>query len=291
MQIKKVGIICSDTISDGLMMMCATHRLSSEGAFVITFNDKLHELTSWFPGYDFAKKLELEKLESSLEFFDLIILQYDGSLYAKNVIKMLTGKEKPALSVFYPTHTKYTHPPLTLYDRVFDSRLPTVDNVSLAISSLLQVRDHSKNNGLAAPSHLLHRRYKNRVAILASSRIRKKYEKIADEVRKLGFDPIFVTEENISQGASLIYESGYFIGPESDLCHLASNLHIPTLVVSGKEPLSLSKPGWLKSSFIIFPRWLPQMVSERFVFVSKVISGFKKMAIKPNSNPAYLAKD
>ena len=63
MQIKKVGIICSDTISDGLMMMCATHRLSSEGAFVITFNDKLHELTSWFPGYDFAKKFDLPVIQ------------------------------------------------------------------------------------------------------------------------------------------------------------------------------------------------------------------------------------
>jgi heptosyltransferase-3 len=280
MQISKVAIICSETISDGLMMMCATHRLSSEGAFVITFNDKLHELTNWFPGYDFSRRLSADDVALYLESFDLVILQYDGSNYAKNVYKILSGKCKPILSVFYPTHSKYTHPPLTLYDRVFDSRLPTVDNVSLAISSLLQVRDHSKNNGLAAPSNLLHRRYKNRVAILASPRIRKKYEKIAEEVRKLGFDPIFVTEDNISLGASIIYESGYFIGPQSDLCHLASNLHIPTLVVSGKEPISLRKPGWLKSSFIIFPKWLPQMVSERFVFVSKVVSGFKKMAIK-----------
>jgi heptosyltransferase-3 len=280
MQISKVAIISSETISDGLMMMCATHRLSSEGAFVITFNDKLHELTNWFPGYDFSRRLSLDDISLYLDSFDLVILQYDGSNYAKNVYKILSGKCRPILSVFYPTHSKYTHPPLTLYDRVFDSRLPTVDNVSLAISSLLQVRDHSKNNGLAAPSNLLHRRYKNRVAILASTRIRKKYEKIAEEVRKLGFDPIFVTEDNISLGASIIYESGYFIGPQSDLCHLASNLHIPTLVVSGKEPISLRKPGWLKSSFIIFPKWLPQMVSERFVFVSKVVSGFKKMALK-----------
>jgi heptosyltransferase III len=281
MHIKKVAIICSDTISDGLMMMVATHRLCSEGAHVITFHDKLHELADWFQDHLFSPRIPLEIIEVELTKFDLVILQYDSTTYAKEIVKKLSGLCKPLLSIFYPTYSKYTHPPLKPCDLVFNKQIPMVDNVALAISSLLQARDHSKNNGLAAPSHLLHRRYKKRVAILRSSHIPKKYDKIGEEVRKLGYDPIFLTSDNIPLGASIIYESGYFIGPESDLCHLASNLHIPTLVVSGnKKPISLQKPGWLRSSFITFPRWLPQIFLERFVLVSKVVTGFKQLAKK-----------
>jgi heptosyltransferase-3 len=281
MHIKQVAIICSETISDGLMMMVASHRLCCEGARVVTYHDKLHELTDWFKESAFSPRIPLEQIESELSKFDLVILQYDGSPYTKAVAKILSLNCKPALSIFYPTYSKYTHPPLTPADRVFNKQLPMVDNVALAISSLLRVRDHSKNNGLTAPSHLLHRKYKKRVAILPSPHIPKKYEKIAHEVEKAGFDPIFISSENISAGASIIYESGFFIGPESDLCHLASNLHIPTLVVSGKKkPSSLLKPGWLKSSFITFPRWLPRIFLERFVLVSKVVYGFKKLAQK-----------
>lgn len=281
MEIKKVAIICKETISDGLMMMVATHRLSFEGAHVITYNNKLHELTDWFPGYTFSPRVPLEEIEKELAQFDLIILQYDSTPYAKEIIKTFSASQKPMLSIFYPTYSKYTHPPLTACDRVFNKQIPMVDNIALAISSLLQARDHSKNNGLFPPAHLLHRRYKKRVAILASSHIPKKYNKIAEEVRKSGFDPIFLDPQNISLGASIIFESGYFIGPESDLCHLASNLHIPTLVVSGnKRPISLEKPGWFRSSFITFPRWIPQVFLEHFVLVSKVVSGFKKLAVK-----------
>ncbi len=281
MQINQVAVICSEAISDGLMMMVATHRLTREGAHVVTYHDKLHELSDWFPDHKFSLHIEPSSIMSEFAKYDLVIVQYNGSAYTKEVIKILSGSSKPLLSIFYPIYSKYTHPPLRACDRVFNKQIPMVDNIALAISSLLQAKDHSKNNGLAAPSHLLHRRYKKRVAILPSAHIPKKYEKIAEEVRKSGFDPIILKEENISLGASIIYESGFFIGPESDLCHLASNLHIPTLVVSGnKKTTSLLKPGWLRSSFITFPRWIPQIFLEKFVLVSKVVSGFKKLALK-----------
>lgn len=285
MHIKQVAVISSETISDGLMMMVASYRLANEGARVVTFNNKLHELSDWFRDCTFSPHISLENVAAELSKFDLVILQYDNSPYTKNLAKILLKEQKPLLSIFYPTYSKYNHPPLTACDRVFNNQIPMVDNIALAISSLLQARDHSKNNGLSAPPHLLHRRYKKRVAILPSPHIPKKYEKIAEAVKKCGFDPIFLSPENISLSASILYESGFFIGPESDLCHLASNLHIPTLVVSGnKKPVSLGKPGWLKSSFITFPRWLPKSLLERFVLVSKVVSGFKRLASKQHSH-------
>ena len=278
MHIKQVAVICSESLSDGLMMMVASHRLKQEGAHVITFHNTLPELNDWFKDYTFSPQIAPEQLAST---FDLIIVQYDGSPYVKELIKTVASFPKALLSIFYPTYSKYTHPPLTACDRVFNKNLSMVDNIALATSSLLRARDHSKNNGLTPPPHLLHRRYKKRVAILSSPHIPKKYEKIGIAIRDAGFDPIFLEPENIASGASLLYESGFFIGPESDLCHLASNFHIPTLVVSGnKKPLTLSKPGWLKSSYLTFPRWLPKTFLERFVLVSKVVKSFKTLVSK-----------
>lgn len=280
MELKKVAVVCSVTVSDGLMMMVASHRLMAEGAEVITFHDRLHELAGWFDDHKFAFRPSFEAIETTFSQFDLIILQYDGSNYAREVAKHFSKHNNTRLSIFYPTYSKYGHPPITPWDRVFNKEYPMVDNIALAISSLLQVRDHSKNNGLFPPSHLVHRKYKKRVAILPSKSIIKKYEKIAAEVSRLGFDPLFIESENLALGASLIFESGYFIGPESDLCHLASNLQIPTLIVSGnKKPLSLWKPGWLKGSFLTPPPFIPKIV-EHFIFTSRVVSAFKKLIAK-----------
>lgn len=284
MELKNVAVICSEKVSDGLMMMVASHRLLIQGSNVITFHNRLDELSLWFQFHSFACKPAFENLEKELSSFDFIILQYDASPYAKEIIRLFSHKARPILSIFYPIYSKYTHPPLTPWDRVFNKHLPMVENIALAISSLLQLRDHSKNNGLLPPPHLLHRKYNKRVAILPSKTVPKKYDAIAREVAKLGFDPLFVEPSDLCLGASLIFESGYFIGPESDLCHLASNLQIPSLVVSGnKKPLCLWRPGWLRSCFLTPPPFIPKII-EQFIFTPRVTSAFKNLVSKDNVN-------
>jgi hypothetical protein len=283
MELKKVGLLCSEGIANGLMMMVASHRLMCEGARVITFHNRLHELSPWFGEHDFAFRPNIEDVEAAFAPLDLLIVQYDSSPYTKEVIQILSAKQNPKLSIFYPTYSKYTHPKLTPIDRIFDKNLPMVDNIAIAISSILQLNDHSKNNGLLPPQHLLHRRYRKRVAILPSSQTLHKYQKIADDVSRYGFNPLLLDSQDLSLGASIIYESGYFIGPESDLCHLASNLQIPTLVVSGnKKPLGLWRPGWLRSSYITKPRWVPHAL-EHFITTRRVLSGFLDLAAKEHT--------
>lgn len=280
MELQRVGILSSEKISDGLMMMVASHRLLTQGAKVITFHDRLHELSEWFGEHTFVFRPDLQDIEEATAPLDLLIVQYDHSPYIREVIRILSQKQSPQLSVFYPIYSKYTHPELTPFDRVFNKHIPMVDNIALAISSILQLKNHSKNNGLIPPRPLLHRKYRRRVAILSSPYLFKKYEKLAHEVESAGFDPLLLDSKDLSLGASIIYESGYFIGPESDLCYLASNLQIPSLIVSGnKMPLSLWKPGWLRSSYITKPRWIPHAL-ERLTITKKVMKGFKAMVAK-----------
>ncbi len=267
-------------------MMVASHRLLCMGADVTTYHSRMHELKSWFGDHKFQFRPPLEEIDDALACLDLVIVQYDSSHYIKEVIRKLESRTKKGLlSIFYPTYSKYTHPPLTIFDRVFNKQLPMVDNIALAIASLLQTCEHSKNNGLLPPQHLLHRKYKRRVSILPSQWARKKFERIALEVAKHGFDPLIIESENLAHGASLIFESGYFIAPECDLCHLASNLQVPTLVVSGnKKPLNLWRPGWYRSAFIARPKLIPKAL-EKFIMPGRVIKAFKKLVSKEMPHP------
>ena len=276
----KVAVVCADKVADGLMMMVASHRLFCGGIKVDTFHDQLHELQDWFGAHTFIVRPKVSQAREIFSTYDLVILQYDSSPYIEEVRDLLTAIEGFPLAIFYPLYSKYTHPPLTPLDRVFNKKLSMVDNVALGIASLLNVSDHSKNNGLSPPRGLSHRKYIKRVAILPSTPIRKKYDRIAKGVEQCGYTPLFIEPEGLSSGAEIIFESGYFIGPESDLCHLASNLQIPTLVVSGnKKPLVLRKPGWFRSSFITPPRWIPR-AREHFIFAPKVINAFHHLVGK-----------
>ena len=280
MQKKRVGILCSESIRDGLIMMVASHRLLNEGAQVITFHNHLPELAEWFPEHQLAYRPKITDFLDTFSQFDLLILQFDGSLFAKEVVSLFQNDKSPILSIFYPLYSKLRNPSLTPWDRVFNKHLSLVDNISYAIASLLQTHQHSKNNGLLPPETLSHRKYPKRVAIATSKYFPKKYERIQEGIKRLGFEIILLNPEDLTEGAKILYESGFFIGPESDLCHLASNLQIPTLVVSGtKNTLSLWKPGWLKGLFITPPKWIP-LVRERFIPERSILSAFKKLALR-----------
>lgn len=279
MEIRRVAVICSTQVRDGLIMMVASHRLLHTGVEVVTFHNDLPKIANWFSDHKFSKLPTLEALDDALGVFDLIILQYDNTTLTKEIIHLYREKKSfgPIISIFYPHYSKYYHPPLTPYDKVLNKQMPMVDNVALAIASLLDLKEHSKNNGLTPPSHLVHRKYKNRVAILPSSAFSKKYQKIQHSVKESGFEVVTLDAHNLHQGAEILYESGYFIGPESDLCHLASNFQIPALVVSGdKKPISLWRPGWLRSAFITPPKWIPR-AREHFIFLPRILSEFKKL--------------
>ena len=62
-------------------------------------------------------------------------------------------------------------------------------------------------------------------------------------VKKKGIDlPYF---RSLSETAAYLYESGFFIGNDSGLGHLASNLGIPTVTVAGKaSSIKLWRPDW-----------------------------------------------
>ncbi|MCK4933968.1 MAG: hypothetical protein KAR79_00115 [Simkaniaceae bacterium] len=313
MKQKTAAIITSKGMGDGLMMMVAAHRLALEGYQVTTYHNRLFELRDWFLMHQFHK--EPKSYEEELKSYDLIVLQNDNTPKSQQIRELFQKGSLESLSIFYASHEKIKHPPLTSWDQAFESQKPMVENIAKAIARVLQTKQISKNNGIVPPTNLVHRKYKNRVIIHPEATIdertysAEKFLEIAALLKLEGFNPVFsISPQNLAKWkkmiekdsflpsfptlnelAAYIYESGYLIGNESGPSHLASNLQIPTLVIAGnKKRMRLWRPGWLQGEVITPPSFIPNFKYsrlrekkwQRFISPTKVIRLFKKLAAK-----------
>lgn len=284
MNSKQVLVITSKGLGDGLMMMIASERLRRHGYIVTTMNDHLGGLASWFPNHEFVKESNPAEQVTFFSKFDLVLLQNDNTEKSRAIIKLHKLGKIRSLSIFYSSYEPSKHPPLTFWDIVFDSKKTMVENISKGIAFLLRSKEISTNNGIIPPSFLNFRRFQRRVLIhpTASTQDRmwpfNSFLQIGKILKENDYDPImslskrereyFSMEElkqiyspkieSLSDLAALIFESGYVIGNESGIVHLASNLHIPTIVISGHEKrIQMWRPGWLQGLVVTPPKWIP----------------------------------
>lgn len=267
---KSAAVIPARGIGDALLMMIASHHLLKAGYKVTTFHAQMNELQRWFPGHCFDITLPTDYSQ-----FDLVLFENDNS---PRVQKLVNG------SVFYPSYSAQKHGPLFALDQVFNSELPMADNIANAIANILHLPGISKDNGLSPPSDLVLRKNEKRVVLHPSSSQleknwpKKKFIALAQTLKKNGYDPIFAIspsekkewEDVIEMGFSLpsfphldalaafLYESGYLIGNDSLLGHLASNMHLPTLIIANdRQRMRLWRPAWRQGAVVTPSQFLP----------------------------------
>jgi heptosyltransferase-3 len=267
----KAAVICSKGIGDGLLMMVASHRLLSRGYTVTTYQDLLGELKEWFPHHHFKKRPSLANLEEELSSYDFLMLQNDNTPLSNAIIHLYKKGKLHSLSVLYASYEKDKHFPLTSWDRVFNRSRPMVDNIAQAVASVLQCTQVSKNNGLVPPSYLKRSRHHDRILIHPTSTTPlrtwdpQKFLEVGAGLQDRGYHVSFCVSPaehphwkelikapfslpvfpSLADLAAYVYESEFLIGNESGTGHLASNLHIPTLIIaSSHKQMTLWRPGW-----------------------------------------------
>lgn len=309
---KTAAVLPALGIGDAILMMIASHRLYLSGFQVTTFHDSLPELAPWFPHQSFEKNLSDEELINRLNPFDLIIAENDNSTRIKKLIAAFRGQSPERLSIFYPTYFQAKHGLLHSTDKVFDPDRPMAENIGEAIANLLHKKDPSKNNGITPPLPLKHRVHSNRIIIHPTSRVPSKnwsshkFLDLAKQLKDRGYDPHFCVSpaerhqwenalqlgcslphfSNLSELAAFIFESGFHIGNDSLLGHLASNLNIPTLIIADDEKrMRLWRPGWQSGEVVLPPQWIPNPRIfrwkknhwQRLISVRKVFKKFNKL--------------
>jgi len=280
MKNKTAAVLPCRGIGDALLMMIASEAIRKNGVPVTTVHPRLPELREWFPGHSLARSYQFADS-------DWIVAENDNS----EKIRCLKNSYPHRLSVFYPTYHFPKHGILGPADRLFDPRKPMAENIAAAIGSLLEMPGVSKDNGIVPPAGLSHRHHRHRVVIHPSSSskhknwLTEKYEEVARGLEKRGFEPVFAPNfPSLGELAAFVYESGFVIGNDSLLGHLASNLHIPSLVVADKsERMELWRPGWLQGRVITLSHWVPKWRFfeknwQYFISSARVLRAFDDLA-------------
>ncbi len=277
---RRIAVFAARGIGDALLMMIASERFRAAGLNVTTIHPKLIELQEWFPGRSFAKAWTFAE-------DDGIVIENDNS----ERVRLLKASYRDRLSVFYPTYSFRKHGLLSSKDRVFNGKKSMAENIAEAAASLVGSDVVSKSNGIIPPKGLIHRLHRARIVIHPSSSsgdknwLMEKYEEVAKGLEKRGYEPHFAPEfDSLSDLAAFVYESGFVIGNDSLLGHLASNLNIPTLIVADKsERMRLWRPGWLKGEVVALSDWIPRWKFfeknwQYFISTSRVLRIFDDLA-------------
>ncbi|MEA3127619.1 MAG: hypothetical protein QOD67_4638 [Caballeronia sp.] len=260
----RVAFVASNAIGDTLVSMVIVRNLIDHGFDVTVYGTPAHALRLWFPDVT-VLPLPQENIATAFASYNTVFqMQWNQPL-----------------SDLVDVHSHV----LTLHDVEFGDRSGCMaqrfadfcrDDLALSAA----VRD----NGIRAPVGLEHRRHGTRVIIHPEASTEDKrwfshrFVRLAQRLRKRGYDVQFVIAPHERERwpnlekfdipaphfadlhalACCVYESGWFIGNDSGVGHLASNLGIPSLSLFRRRRVAERwRPAWGTVDVVLPWQWVP----------------------------------
>lgn len=288
-QDKKIAFINSFCLGDNLIGLVVANNLYLNGYDVDIYGNFSFALKDWFPHLKIFPSIT-EKSHRILDSYFVVLYMFENEL-PKDPVDQHVNSIVLSKSPFYK------------------SRMTMVDIEVSVCKEELHLEKVTRDNGLKPLPNLEFRKYKNRIIIHPTSSLERKnwpkakFIKLTEKLITRGFEPHFILSEkerkdwddvikkgfsvpvfsNLSKVAEFIYESGYFIGNDSGIGHLASNLGIPTLSIILRKGVACKwRPAWAPNIVVLSPFWLnPRPLKEKFwkifISVNKVLRNFEKL--------------
>ncbi|WP_321815310.1 MULTISPECIES: glycosyltransferase family 9 protein [unclassified Paraburkholderia] len=285
----RVAVVLSSALGDSLLMMIVVRNLRENGMTVSVFGRNAVTLAAWFPGIDIQPELTSDTARTLLPGFDHVIAMRRNGPIADPAL--------PLADLILLEPACRARSTKSMADRLMHF---CRDELGLA--------DAVKHNGMTAPAGLQPRRFHNRIAIHPTASTHDKcwlpsrFIRLALRLRKLGFQPQFVVAPqeraawthvesygiglpelgSLDNVAAWIYESGWFIGNDSGIGHLASCLQVPTLSLFMRRGLARTwQPGWGIGRVVIGGYLPTARLRERYwkytLSVSRVARAFQQL--------------
>ncbi len=295
-------------LGDGLIAMVLSHNLHLNGARVTTFHPFLQGLQNWFPTLPIRPFPNEGALSETLKSFDRFFIVFEKTPWMQAILKLCEEKYPKKTVVLNPIATPKNDYPYWENGRFNGSR-PFVDNLYTYCCEILNLAVVTKSNGIVVPSDVSHGKYPKRIIIHpTSSRPGKnwpmeKFIALSESLKGKGFQPIFALTEEEKKGwpveqieapqfASLsdlcayVCESGYLIGNDSGIGHLASCLGLPTLTICRSLLVAnFWRPAWCRAEVVTPSTWIPNVKGlrwrdvhwKKWVSIPKVLNRFIRL--------------
>ncbi len=303
---KKCAVFSCLGLGDGLIALVLSNNLHLNGAQTATFHPFLGSLQAWFPHLPLYPFPSSEELESAFKQFDKFYIILEKTPWMQAILQHCKTHYPEKTTVLNPIATPNRDYPYWEEGRFNGSR-PFVDNLFTYCKDLLKFTVVTKSNGVCAPEKVAQKRFARRVVIHPmSSREGKnwpkeKYVQLSTQLKAQGYIPsMILTEEerkgwnlkgveaplfqNLEEMAAYIAESGFMIGNDSGIGHLASCLGLPTITICRSAQSSkFWRPAWARGEVITPASWIPNIKGlrlrdkhwKKWISVEKVLQRFQ----------------
>ena len=287
---ESVAFQMSQSLGDSLIAMIVVNNLVRSGHRVVVFGDYMYSLRDWFPDFEIHRTPKDDEAHSAYDGFDVLL-----HTYPRNVVG----------------NTRAWHPHVLVMDEwpTFRQVKSMVDVHVELCEKEFGLKNVTRDNGCRAPGHLRFSAHPQRVAIHPSATLKTKmwvprrFIALAKQLRSRGFQPEFILAPNerdewrhvqtqgfampdfgsLSDVAAFIYESGRFVGNDSGLAHLASNVGIPAVSLMVRNKIARRwRPDWTESRAVLPLPILPGKIAKDrlwkyFLPVSRVVKAFSEL--------------
>jgi len=289
---KRIAFVTSPRLGDSLIAMITAYNFRRAGYDITVFSRYLNELKNWFPHDKIIPVPDLQEGKEILSAFDVVLYSYRHDIFGK-------VEWHPQLIVLADS---------PLYARP----ISMVDIQAAVCCEDLHLRDAVRNNDLVPPPELKNKKFPKRVVMHPTSHqtfrswLPKRFIQFAKLLQQGGYEPAMIVAphehrdwlwvkevgiqlpafNNLDETARYIYESAFFVGNDSGIGHLASNLNIPTLTLGVRPSLLRQwRPSWAPSAVVLPPIWLiMRPVKEKlwkyFISSQKVWRTFEALVVK-----------
>lgn len=284
-----LAFICSSRLGDTLISLVTVNNLIRNGFQVDVYGDYAYQLKDWFPWARIQPQVTVENARQ-LERYSQILHMYDRPLsdelkkWHPNSIVLSDSSLYHLPQSMVDIQAQLCKQELGLKDVVRDNNLQPLPGFIFA--------KNSKRIIINPTSFLPHKNWpKNKFIKLATILAARGFalhfivapnEYAAwEKVTQHGF--ILLKFDSLSVLAAYLYESAFFIGNDSGLGHLASNLGVPTLTIILRKGVARQwHPAWAPNVVVLSPAWLnPRPLKEKlwkyFTSVARVLKGFEQL--------------
>ena len=308
----RAAVFCHNGLGDGVISLVLSNNLHLNGWHVDTYQNYIGSMQSWFPHLPIISYPPLDEIERILHQYDwFFVFHNDTSEFTKKLI--FEGKRRfpDQVKVIYAYPSKrIIHEPY-FQDAQIDPGLSMSESLRIFCEQILLLPKSTRSNGFIPPVELSYRANKQRVVIHPTSSragknwTKEKFVELAAHLYKQNYEPVWIIgpkergEWASMQGdfkmpefptldtlARYIYESGYLVGNDSGLGHLASFLEIPTLTITRRRALAkLWAPSYAAGVIVTPNPWIPNIRGfrlrdrhwQKFISTRKVLLAFDQL--------------